>query len=259
MGKARDVVKVTFGSIPSLRPAEDSKLVFDTLKQHFSEVTYSSMPLADFYNTLPLARESPMNCWIRFNKAVNVADECLRRQGWNIEDPSHEVSMMFVKHCPDTTLANEIHEHLIKNQRETRTKPQGKTYPPPQPKQVATHAQTSAMETVAADNARVQWGLFSGRECLHSVPHWLAGPRAGAEGSVSSCNTTKQGASKLPSKEMQVCQFDDHSTTMHCRQENLCMRSWAIGGENVNNVSQEMMPCRNPARHNPEMNKVEQV
>ncbi len=34
MGKARDVVKVTLRSIPSLKPAEDPKLVFDILKQH---------------------------------------------------------------------------------------------------------------------------------------------------------------------------------------------------------------------------------
>ena len=97
MGKARDIVKGTLRSMPSLRPAENSKLVFDILKQHFSEVTYSSMPLADFYNTLPLAGESPMYYWIRLNKAVDVADECLRRQGRNIEDSSHEVTMMLVK------------------------------------------------------------------------------------------------------------------------------------------------------------------
>ena len=70
MGKARDIVKGTLRSMPSLRPAENSKLVFDILKQHFSEVTYSSMPLADFYNTLPLAGESPIDYWIPLNKAV---------------------------------------------------------------------------------------------------------------------------------------------------------------------------------------------
>ena len=80
MGKARDVVKVTLRSMPSLRPAENSKLVFDILK-HFSEVTYSSMPLADFYNTLPLNGESPMDYWIRMNKAVDVADEMSEKAG----------------------------------------------------------------------------------------------------------------------------------------------------------------------------------
>lgn len=63
VGKAR--ARVTLRSIPSLKPAEDPKLVFDILKQHFSEVIYSSMPLADFYNTLPLTGENPMDYWIR--------------------------------------------------------------------------------------------------------------------------------------------------------------------------------------------------
>ncbi|KAG1952356.1 hypothetical protein F2P79_010277 [Pimephales promelas] len=38
------------------------------------------MPMADFYNTLPRADESPMDYWIRLNKAIDVADECLRRR-----------------------------------------------------------------------------------------------------------------------------------------------------------------------------------
>ena len=163
MGKARDIVKVTLRSIPSLKPAENPKLVFDVLKQHFSEVTYSSMPLADFYNTLPLNGESPMDYWIRLNKAVDVADECLRRQGRTIEDPSHEVTMMLVKHCPDPALAsvlkcktaekwtaNEIQEHLVEHQREARTKSQVRSV---RPKHIGTHAQTSTTEAITAENA----------------------------------------------------------------------------------------------------------
>ena len=38
-----------------------------------------------------------MDYWIRLNKAVDDADECLRRQGRNVKDPSHEVTMMLVK------------------------------------------------------------------------------------------------------------------------------------------------------------------
>lgn len=66
-----------------------------------------------------------MDYWICLNKAVDVADECLRRQGRNIESPAHEVPMMFVEHCPDPALtsvlkcktaekwtSHEIQEHL---------------------------------------------------------------------------------------------------------------------------------------------------
>lgn len=76
--------------IPLLKPAEDPKLVFDILKQHFSEVTYSSMPLADFYNTLPLAGEGPMDYWIRLNKAVDVAHMRYRSTSSNIRERSEQ-------------------------------------------------------------------------------------------------------------------------------------------------------------------------
>ncbi|KAF4097450.1 hypothetical protein G5714_021458 [Onychostoma macrolepis] len=46
-----------------------------------------------------------MDYWIRLNKAVDVAEECLKRQGRNLEGPSKDVTMMFVKHCPDPALS----------------------------------------------------------------------------------------------------------------------------------------------------------
>ncbi|KAK2857674.1 hypothetical protein Q7C36_005593 [Tachysurus vachellii] len=79
--------------------------VFDILKRNFSELTYSNMPMADFYNTLPKVDESPMDYWIRLNKAIDVADECLRRRNKCVEDPAAEAVMMFVSHCPDPGLA----------------------------------------------------------------------------------------------------------------------------------------------------------
>lgn len=104
-GRVRDIIKITLRSNPSLKPGEDPKVIIDILKQHFTELTYSSMPLADFYNTLPTVGENAMDCWIRLNKAVDVAEECLKRQGRYLEDPSKEVTMMFIKHCPDPALS----------------------------------------------------------------------------------------------------------------------------------------------------------
>ncbi len=49
----------------------------DIFKQHFNVLTYSSMPLADFYGTLPAPEETAMEYGIRLNKAVDIADECL--------------------------------------------------------------------------------------------------------------------------------------------------------------------------------------
>lgn len=63
------------------------------------------MPMADFYNTLPKVDKSPMDYWIWLNKAIDVADECLRRRNKCVEDPAAEAVMMFVSHCPDPGLA----------------------------------------------------------------------------------------------------------------------------------------------------------
>ncbi|KAL1268822.1 hypothetical protein QQF64_034185 [Cirrhinus molitorella] len=137
IGRARDIIKVTLRSNPSLKPGEDPRVIIDILKQHFSELTYSAMPLADFYSTLPTVGENAMDYWIRLNKAVDVAEDCLKRQGRNLEDPSKEVTMMFVKHCPDPALsavlkfktadkwkASEIQERLDDHQTQLRIQQQ---------------------------------------------------------------------------------------------------------------------------------------
>lgn len=104
-GKARDVVKVSLRSRPELSGAEMLTAVFDILKCNFSELTFSSLPMKDFYSTVPRAGEDAMDYWIRLNKSIDAADECLRRRGKLVEDPSAEVVMMFINHCPDPSLA----------------------------------------------------------------------------------------------------------------------------------------------------------
>lgn len=91
-GKARDVVKVTLRSHSSLDNCQTPHVIFGILKQHFGELTFSSVPTADFY-TIPLPSESEMEYWIRLNKVIDIADECLQRQGGRVEDPGQKVSM----------------------------------------------------------------------------------------------------------------------------------------------------------------------
>lgn len=123
MGRAGDVVKIKLRNNTSINHIVNPHVIFDILKQHFSELTYSSMPLADFYNTLPMPSEDAMEYWIRLNKTVDVADECLKRQGRSIDDPGHEVSMMFIKHCPDQPLASvQVSSSLQRNGRHVRSK-----------------------------------------------------------------------------------------------------------------------------------------
>lgn len=91
MGNAGDVIRIKLRNDNSIDHTANPHVIFDILKQHFSDMTYSSMPLADFYNTLPMPNEDAMEYWIRLNKTVDVANECLKRQGRRIDDPGHKV------------------------------------------------------------------------------------------------------------------------------------------------------------------------
>ncbi|KAL2076458.1 hypothetical protein ACEWY4_027922 [Coilia grayii] len=135
MGRARDVVRVGLRSDSEMDLAKGPGPIFDILKQHFSDIVYSDMPLADFYSTFPLTGEKPFDYWIRLNRAIDVAEDCVRRQGKKLEDPKREVTAMFIRHCPDPGLClifkckplnqwtvGEVHERLEEHQRESRAK-----------------------------------------------------------------------------------------------------------------------------------------
>ena len=122
MGKARDVVRVGLRSDPSLQSSCTPEVMYGMLTQYFSN-TSSSMPLQDFYSTLPNQRENPVDYWLRLNKAADVAEEGLKRQGRHTENMGGEIAKMFVKHCPDLEFASvfkhkQIHEWSTKEVQE---------------------------------------------------------------------------------------------------------------------------------------------
>lgn len=77
-GIAFDVVKVGLRSKPSVELKSGPQLVFDILRQHFSDSVTTSMPLAYFYDTKPYPAETAADYWIRLNKAINIV-------GWTDE------------------------------------------------------------------------------------------------------------------------------------------------------------------------------
>lgn len=113
MGRAKDVVRIGLRSDPSLDVVQHPDTIYTILKQHFGDLSYSCMPLADFYNTLPRTHENPVDYWVRLNKAADIADECLQRQGKRMEDLSKEVAMMFVRNCPDPSLSVVFKSKLV--------------------------------------------------------------------------------------------------------------------------------------------------
>lgn len=76
-----------------------------TPAQHFSTSHCSSVLVADFYSTLPKEQERPYEYWLRLNRATDVAASCLKEQGKMFDNPSVEVTRMFIRHCPSRDLA----------------------------------------------------------------------------------------------------------------------------------------------------------
>lgn len=133
MGKAGDIVRISLRSDSSLDVKNDPDIIYSILLKYFS-VAPSCLPLADFYSTLPKPSETAVDYWIRINKAADLADEGLRRQGRAMDNISEEVAHMFVKYCPDPVLsglfkhkpisewtAKEVQGRLDEYQREQRS------------------------------------------------------------------------------------------------------------------------------------------
>ncbi|XP_013867258.1 uncharacterized protein LOC106519938 [Austrofundulus limnaeus] len=253
MGKAGDVVRIKLRNDSSLDHDAKPSVIFDILKQHFSDLIYSSMPLADFYNTLPTPGEDAMEYWIRLNKTVDVANECLERQGRRIDDPSHEVSMMFVKHCPDQSLANvfkfksaekwtaceiqgRLDEHL--QERKSRAasirlstfdtsvrKVQSQSHVPKldgASNADALKAQTQSLPFSSSTAVGVDVDCM---RSLVSVLDRLITQQTQIPASLHTQSTLSQPSNKL----CRVCRLADHSTLSHCKRENRCLKCLSPG------------------------------
>ena len=251
-GKARDVIKIILRSNSFLKPSENPNVIIDILKQHFSELTYSSMPLADFYNTLPVVGECAMDYWIRLHKAVDVAEECLKRQGRKLEDSGREVIMMFVKHCPDSALAailkfktadkwtaSEIQERLDVSQTECRAQQQqARQGRSTIGKCVTVHSQTSVLtkpelpcnlvstleQTEVTSGATVSTENSTMQSLIGLLDHVLK------QNNQTTANVSNPFNQRQPfRKPCGICGATEHSTTMHCRREGLCLACFQPG------------------------------
>ncbi|RXN35218.1 serine arginine-rich splicing factor 3 isoform X1 [Labeo rohita] len=243
MGKAKDVVRVTLRCNSALNPVENPKVIMDILKQHFSDVSYSCMPLADFYGTVPLAGEGPVEYWVRLNKAVDLAEEALKRLGRRMEDPCQEAAMMFVKYCPDPTLASvfrlkapekwtaqEIQEQLDRYQTELKEQMSMKPKCHATTRRVTAHVQTSheADEVDVGSPAEPD-------ECSRASPtHTVQSDDNCMRTLISLLDRALSQNVQMPSHQPQsklcrVCRSHDHSTVTHYRRERLCFACFQPG------------------------------
>ncbi|XP_014876050.1 uncharacterized protein LOC106938493 [Poecilia latipinna] len=235
MGKAKDIVRITLRSSPSLKPQEKPDIVYSILRQHFSDVPYSCMPMADFYNTVPLARETPLDYWERLNKAVDAAEEGLKRLGRHVDNPCQEATVMFVKHCPDPALAallkfkapdkwtaSEIQEHIDRYQIEAREQAVSRSR---YPKLATVHAQAPVLEQLSPPchlrdiPSPQETGAAALPHCNDSCMKTLISLFERTLSQNSQTAGRQKSPSQLHHKACRVCQSWDHSTISHCKQK----------------------------------------
>ncbi|XP_058603961.1 uncharacterized protein LOC131522474 [Onychostoma macrolepis] len=234
MGRARDIIKVWLSN-RMVTPTVDA--VFTVLRHHFSDSSSSGMPLADFYSVRPYSNESPLDYWIRLNKAAEVAEQGLREEGRTLENRSRELAVMFIRHCPDKELslvfkskptqswtASEVQERLDEMLREQKATKRvvcqqtAKVLEPIDDSTPLSHRSETA--TPATDNGALDKVLTMLEKAL-----------------VCNAQSMRGGWSKNPnrqSRECRVCTSKDHSTTAHCKMYNLCFKCFSSGHMSFN-------------------------
>lgn len=253
LGRARDVVKVGLRSSPHLDVKKNPEIIYNILKQHFGSVTYSSMPLADFYSTLPLLNESVLDYWIRLNKAMDVVEECLERQGKKLENSSHEVAMMFVRHCSDSDLVqifkskalekwtmNEVQERIDEHQRERRRKANCLASVEQIRKQncaLVESGEEHLVRRVAQDNP-----VSCPKLLTSTVQVTSSSESATLERMIGMLERVLEKSTLGPSRPPQlwqnqrrpnrgclICSDQNHTTHQHCIRHRLCFRCYGSG------------------------------
>lgn len=282
MGKAKDVVRVSLRSNPSLDHVQHPVVIYSILKQHFSEMSYSSMPLADFYSTLPKHSECPIDYWLRLNAAADIAEECLQRQGRSMDNLGGEVSMMFIRNCPDPNLAfvfksrpverwtaKDVQEHLDEFQRESKSKVNA---------HVPVNRQAKQNSAVVSDNVicdfdSVQLQSFKQEAVESRQPHGSAPSDHSSldrmadmlakvidvltEKEESRLPRSGRGVSKRPTSNnadgCRICKDKSHNTFEHCRSNRLCFRCHGTGHikQNCPVATPQRWPTQTPSPSSP--------
>lgn len=176
LGRAKNIVKVGLKSNPSPDMVVTPETIYKMLLRYFSESPESCLPLADFYSTLPHDKESPVDYWVSLNNAAKIADNHLQKQGSRMKNISQEITMMFIRNCPDAELSSvfrykpitkwslaEVQEVIDENQRELRMKKPHSYSLPGCLFQVATATVSHAEATTVVNDA------VNTAACIHST------------------------------------------------------------------------------------------
>lgn len=261
MGKARDVVKVALRSDQTLNVKQNPDIIYDVLLQYFSD-TSSCLPLSDFYSTLPRPGESPVDYWLRVNRAAELADEGLRRQGRRMEYQSEEVARMFVKYCPDPELssvfkcksirewsARDIQLRIDDYQRELRASSRARGDGQCSPSTtVPSRSHPTQQAPCPPSCSPVPAVLQSSQETEDRILSRMMAMLEQMMGKVQQRSSAPRGGQLQggPGENAcRVCNDSKHTTVTHCRSERLCFVCFAPGHTKME------CPTKSPSERQP--------
>ncbi|XP_026049107.1 uncharacterized protein LOC113036809 [Astatotilapia calliptera] len=254
LGRAKNIVKVGLKSNSCSGVVTNPETIYAILRRYFSDSPGSCQPLADFYATQAVAKETPVDYWVRLNIAAEAADKHLQRQGGKMENMEAEIAMMFIRNCPDPSLAcvfkckpiskwtvMEVQEAIDEHQRECHAKKKSLGSARPHPLLVATATTTSESPEFELNHAQV--GTV---KCSQDSPGKAAGAAASDPSALDRVLSMLErvlersnqpvhpvirpqplASARFPS--CQVCGNSSHSTRTHCMRERRCLGCLEVG------------------------------
>lgn len=253
LGRAKSIVKVGLKSSSSSGTVVTPETIYSILRRYFSETPGSGLPLADFYATQPIAKETLVDYWVRLNTAAEAANRHLKRQGSRMDNMDAEIAMMFIRNCPDPGLAcvfkckpiskwslTEVQEAIDEHQRECQVKRSNPNTTKAHVLQVATAVKANSSPEPEADYAQVNTA-----KCIPTNPakssEATASEQSALERVLSMLERVLERTSQpahaarqpfSPSARFtpcQVCGDSSHSTRTHCMKERRCLGCLEVG------------------------------
>lgn len=264
LGRAKDIVRIGIRNSPLVNISRDPDVIYDILRQHFGESISTTTPLADFYSTLPRQLESSLDYWIRLNKTIDLANECLQRQGKRVEDPGHEAAMMFVKHCPEPALYAAFRSKPVEKWTVGEVQEMVDSY----------HRDKLSTKSSRAQHiAKVEEGEISGAWCM---PQQSAFPVPIASNSEHATmnrvvfllekllstqeksrgrGNSRPSTSAIPNDSpCKVCNEQSHTTQSHCFRDGLCFSCHKPGHRGFECPERKPGTARQPTSSGPSHN-----
>ncbi|XP_037828974.1 uncharacterized protein LOC108247133 isoform X1 [Kryptolebias marmoratus] len=256
-GRARDAVKCGIRNC-GIDVQRNPQAIYSLLRKHFGSDQCSPVPLADFYSTRPREAEDPFEYWLRLNGAADVAVNQLKEQGKTFDNPSAEVTRMFIRNCPCKDLAltfrsktiekwsaQDVQEvldeyHMEKGlrsaEKESRISVNRAEVDCTAPASV--HKQ-ELQQCVAPDNSTME-------RLIGMLEKVLLQAQCNSQSSrrqlVKSRLPNIKGLNDIPCS---VCNDNSHTACTHCRQNNLCFFCHLPGHSSRNCRQRDQLPSHN--------------